>query len=86
MKYAVFYKPSAVKELENLPRTAQSKVIEAVLAFRQGDFYKVEKLKGYEGLYRSKRAWPYRILFTLDRSAIRITNVVHRQGARAAER
>lgn len=81
MKYAVFYKPSAVKELEALPKIAHPKVMEAVLALSQGDFYKVEKLKGYAGLYRSKRAWPYRILFTIDDAVIRITNIVHRQGA-----
>lgn len=81
MEYAVYYKSSAAKELETLPKAAQQKVVEAVAALARGDFLKVEKLKGYIGFYRSKRAWPYRILFTRERNVIRITNVVHRQGA-----
>ena len=80
MTYEIFYKPSAVKELEDLPKKFQTKVLQAVEALRKGDFYKVEKLRGQEGFYRGKRAWPYRILFILEEGHIKITNIAHRQG------
>ncbi len=81
MEYDIFYKPSAVKELEDLPRDFQGKVLQAIEALKKGDFYKVEKLKGERNFYRSKRAWPYRILFVMEGKAMKITNIVHRQGA-----
>ncbi len=81
MPYEIFYKPSAVKELEGLPREAQAKVLKAIESIKEGDFFKVEKLRGVEGFYRSKRAWPYRILFVIEGRNMRITNIVHRQGA-----
>lgn len=79
--FEIFYKPSAIKELEDLPREAQMKILRAIEALKRGDFYKAEKLQGGEGFYRSKRAWPYRILFAIEGSRIRITHIVHRQGA-----
>jgi len=81
MAFEIFYKSSAVKELEDLPRDAQRKVLGAIEALRKGDFYKVEKLQGEKSFYRSKRAWPYRILFVLEGKEMRITNIIHRQGA-----
>ncbi len=80
MKFHVFYKPSAVKEMEGLPKKFRQKAIDAVAALENGDFYKVEKLKGTPNFYRSRRAWPYRILFTMEGNTIRITTVAHRQG------
>lgn len=43
MKYQIFYKSSAEKELGELPKKFQKKAIEAVIALENGDFYKVEK-------------------------------------------
>jgi len=81
VKFTVYYKTSAMKELERLPKNAQQKIVESIVALERGDFYKVEKLQGYDDYYRSKRAWPYRILFVVEESVIRITHIVHRQGA-----
>lgn len=80
MKYQVFYKPSAIKELEELPKKFRQKAIDAVVALESGDFYKVEKMRGTPNFYRSKRAWPYRILFTIEEGIIRIAAIAHRQG------
>lgn len=81
MPYEILYKPSAVRELEDLPREAQNRVLGAIEALKKGDFFKVAKLRGTKNFYRSKRAWPYRILFVLEANKIQITNIVHRQGA-----
>lgn len=66
--------------MEGLPKKFRQKAIDAVAALENGDFYKVEKLKGTPNFYRSRRAWPYRILFTMEGNTIRITTVAHRQG------
>lgn len=81
MKYQIFYKSSAEKELRELPKKFQKKAIEAVSALENGDFYKVEKMRGTPNFYRSKRAWPCRILFTIEGTIIRIAAIAHRQGA-----
>ncbi len=81
MKYEILYKPSAIRELEDLPKSFQLKVLGAIEALKKGDFYKVEKLQGEKDFFRSKRAWPYRILFTLEESKIRVTNILHRKEA-----
>lgn len=80
MKYHVFYKVSATKELEELPKKFRQKAIDAVEALENGDFYKVEKMRGTPNFYRSKRAWPYRILFAIEGTTIRIAAIAHRQG------
>lgn len=80
MKYQVFYKPSAAKELNELPKKFQKKAIEAVNALENGDFFKTEKMRGTPNFYRSKRAWPYRILFTIEGTIIRVIAIAHRQG------
>ena len=81
MIYEIFYKPSAVKELEDLPKEFQVKALAGIAALKNGDFFKVEKMRGEKGFYRSKRAWPYRILFVMEGGRITVTNIVHRQGA-----
>jgi len=74
MNWAVKLSASAIKELRQLPRDRQVRVERAIDEMEidplAGD---VKPLKGpeWKGRYR-KRVGPYRMIFTMDRSAMTV--------------
>jgi mRNA interferase RelE/StbE len=87
-RYTVEIKASAVKALEELPRTDQRRVaarIDALAANPRPPG--VEKLEGAEDLYRV-RAGDYRIIYRIEdrRLLVLVIRIGHRREATAAER
>lgn len=76
----VIITPKAQKQYEHLPPTEQSK-IKKKLATLGNDPYAGKKLSGEFAELRSLRAWPYRIIYFIDKDKIFIASIVHRQGA-----
>lgn len=78
----VIITPRAQKHYKRLPRNAQLKVKKKIALIEQN----VEIGKKLEGELTNQyviRAWPYRILYIIDKkkSKIYVTSILHRQGA-----
>jgi mRNA-degrading endonuclease RelE of RelBE toxin-antitoxin system len=77
----VFLTAEVRKQLEKIPRNQRSKIYRKfeVLGENPGIG---KKLKGEMADKHSLRAWPYRILYILDRNKDRIlvVSIAHRQG------
>ena len=71
----------AEKQYEHLPKPEQRK-IKKKLAILKNYVYTGKKLTGDLTGLRSLRAWPYRILYTVDekKQEITINSIQHRQG------
>lgn len=79
MAYRLVLKPSAAKELRELPAKDRRKVC-AVLVAIERDPFCGKKLSGeLRGLF-SFRAWPYRILYQIQRGLLLV--IVIRVGQR----
>jgi mRNA interferase RelE/StbE len=74
------YRPTAVKQIKKLQKKDQKKILR-IIEELSADPFAGKKLKGeFAGLY-SLRAWPYRIIYSVDeRHSILILSASHRQG------
>ena len=72
--------PKAQKQFNHLPVAEQKKIKKKLLSL-QNDSYGGKKLAGELAELRSLRAWPYRIIYYINKNQVFITSIVHRQGA-----
>ncbi len=77
---AVYFKPSARKALEKLPRQDQVRIAEKIDRLAAGDHVDLKKLADPPNSYRL-RVGDYRILFTLIRGDATIYRIAHRKEA-----
>jgi mRNA-degrading endonuclease RelE of RelBE toxin-antitoxin system len=71
----------AEKQYKHLPKPEQTK-IKKKLAVLENYAYVGKKLTGDLTRFRSLRAWPYRILYSVDeeKQEITVNSIQHRQG------
>lgn len=67
------------KELVDLPREAQKKIVRALQDLQRDPTYLSKPLQGSQGVWR-RQVPPYRILFTLAPGWVHVYSVQHRQG------
>jgi mRNA interferase RelE/StbE len=80
--YTVEIKKKAQKEIQSLPKKEQQRVFSAFDVLRENPF-EGKKLEGeYTGAW-TFRVWPYRIIYTINRSIVTVTvlRVRHRKDA-----
>jgi addiction module RelE/StbE family toxin len=70
----------ANKQYKHLPKTEQIK-IKKKLAQLEQEPLAGKILSGELSGYRSIRAWPYRIIYSIDDLNVTIKSILHRQGA-----
>lgn len=76
----VYFLPQSEKEFDRLPKKAKTKVEKIITQIGKNPLLG-KKLGGkLKGLY-SARAWPYRIIYKVERSTIIIIRILHRQRA-----
>jgi len=77
----VIITPKASKQYDHLPKSDQAKIKRKLLLLRENP-KEGKKLSGDLLETRSLRAWPYRILYYIDRKQrkIFIVTIAHRQG------
>lgn len=73
---------SAQKQYKRLPQTEQKKISKKLFSLLRNPL-SGKKLEGELIIYRSLRAWPYRIIYLFDEenNQVKITSILHRQGA-----
>ena len=72
--YTIEIKKKAEKDIDGLSKKEQSRVLAALDVLRENPFAG-KKLHGeHEGAW-SLRVWPYRIVYTIERSIITVTVV-----------
>lgn len=71
--------PKAKKQLRRLPKTQQVKIIRK-LTYLEANMISGKQLHAEYEDYLSIRAWPYRILYTLQGNKILVHAIKHRQG------
>lgn len=78
----VIITPRAQKQFNHLPQSEQAKIRKKLSAL-ESDFLIGKKLSGELSELRSLKAWPYRIIYHIDREQkkVFVTSIVHRQGA-----
>ena len=76
----VIITPKAEKQYNRLSPTEQTK-IKKKLVVLGNDSAAGKKLSGELAELRSLSAWPYRIIYYIDKDKIFITSMLHRQGA-----
>ena len=79
--YRLIIERRVSKEVSKLPKNAQQRIDDAIQQLRINPFAG-KKLEGeYEGAW-TIRAWPYRIIYSIDRKLLTVTvlRVGHRQG------
>ena len=78
--YKISYSTKAVKELKKIPKKWQIKIIRTIESLQENPT-RGKKLQGeLFGLY-SLKAWPYRIIYTINKQEvlIQIVDIGHRQ-------
>ena len=72
----------AQKQYERLPKAQQAKVLKKILGLEQNP-NSGKKLEGELRGFFSLRAWPYRILYEINKNKqiIEVHKIAHRQGA-----
>lgn len=77
----VIVTPKALKQYKHLPKTDQQKIKKKLLVLEQ-NAKEGKKLSGEFSELRSLKAWPYRIIYYIDKGQkkIYITTITHRQG------
>jgi len=73
------YAPRVYKQLKRIPKIEQRKIfrkLENLLSDKRGGKFLTGEYKGFLSL----RAWPYRIIYTIENDAIVIYSIAHRQG------
>ncbi len=78
----VLLSKEAQKNYNHLPKVQQSKIKKKLTALQE-DPYLGKKLDGELKDDRSLRAWPYRIIYSIDKekNKILVSTILHRQGA-----
>ena len=76
----VIITPKARKQYKHLPSREQTKIKKKLIALGD-DPYAGKKLAGALEKLRSLRAWPYRIIYYIDKKKIFVVSIIHRQGA-----
>lgn len=71
----------AQKQYERLPKSQQAKILKKIMGLEQNP-NAGKKLEGELKGFRSLRAWPYRILYEINKAERRIEvhKIAHRQG------
>ena len=75
----VIITPEAQKQYSHIPLSEQKKIKKKLLLLEQ-DSEAGKKLSGQFAELRSLRAWPYRIIYYINKNTIYIVSVAHRQG------
>lgn len=78
----VIFSKNATKQFNRLPKIEQSKIRKKLRAIKE-DPYIGKQLSGdLTGLF-SFRAWPYRIIYEINKKKKRaeVSKIIHRQGA-----
>lgn len=72
----------AQKQYKRLPKQQQTKILKKIMGLEQNP-NAGKKLEGELKGFRSLRAWPYRILYGINKNEQRIEvhKIAHRQGA-----
>jgi len=78
----VIITPHATHQFNALPKSEQKKVKRKIITIEDNPFIGKKLSAELEG-QRRVRAWPYRILYLIDKkmNTIFITSILHRQGA-----
>ncbi|HCX26021.1 TPA: hypothetical protein DHT69_04160 [Candidatus Collierbacteria bacterium] len=76
----VQFQEVAQKQLSKIPKTETKKIISKIEMLSR-DNKSGKNLKGELKGFRSLRAWPYRIIYTIENNAIVIYSIAHRQSA-----
>ncbi len=80
--YKIVFTKKSQKAYQKLPDTGKPKIARAIAALSQNPF-QGKKLEGeLKGGY-SIRAWPYRVIYSVDgvQKVVNINSILHRQGA-----
>ncbi len=77
----VIVTPKALKQYKHFPKTEQAKIAKKLLILEQ-NAQEGKKLSGECAELRSLRAWPYRIVYYINKKQkkVFIVTIVHRQG------
>lgn len=77
----VIVTPKALKQYNHIPKSEQVKIKKKLLALEYNS-QEGKKLSGKFEELRSLRAWPYRIIYSVDtiEKRIFIVTIAHRQG------
>ncbi len=81
MTYQVRISPKARKELLKIPNRNRERIVFALIHLQEEPF-SGKSLKGkFEGFY-SLRSWPYRIIYSINKSELLVwvIHIGHRQG------
>jgi len=72
----------AQKQYKRFPKSAQAKIKKKLNVLKDNPLLG-KKLEGELTKYRSLRAWPYRIIYSIDetKEEIIVKTIIHRQGA-----
>lgn len=74
------YRPDVYKQLAKIPRVEQKKIIRK-LEILTLEPYSGKPLRGdYNGFY-SLKAWPYRIIYIIEKKGILVFSIKHRQNS-----
>jgi mRNA interferase RelE/StbE len=80
MKYAIEFKPQALKDLKSLPAGEIRRIMAKVEALSDGLAGDVKKLTNFTPEYRL-RVGNYRVLFEVDLGTVIVYRVLHRKDA-----
>ncbi len=77
----VILSKDAKKQYDRLPQTEQKKVKKKLQSLEMSPLAG-KKLVGELSLYRSLRAWPYRIIYSINEKEkrVEVSDIEHRQG------
>lgn len=76
----VEYKPSVYKNLKKIPRKDKEKILKRIDLLPKRPVAG-KKLRGDYANFRSLKAWPYRIIYKIEKNIIMIYSISHRQSA-----
>jgi len=68
----------AIKQLKKIPKKDKQKIMRKIKFLSQDPLIGKLLEGGFKG-FRSIRAWPYRIIYKLEKNKITIFSVAHRQ-------
>ena len=72
--------PKAQKQFEHLPSSEQKKIKKKLVAL-ENNLLVGKKLAGELAQLRSLKAWPYRIIYYINKDKVFVASIIHRQGA-----
>ena len=68
------------KQFEHLPSSEQINIKKKLVAL-ENNLLVGKKLAGELAQLRSLKAWPYRIIYYINKDKVFVTSIIHRQGA-----